>query len=393
MKKKKSNTHFLIIFIILVFILKISGGLDSLISGFSPNKTSEIQNQTPIIKNTEITEQNNNMAPTDASNSAVADTEPSTEDEKLLEKYYTEKNYEYAVFYGERLIANDPNNCYTLRSLAYSYFELKNYEKSAEYYEKVVLLNPNNADDKKNLDSVNYYLGESNLHKSVNKLRAMEKAPPHIHALIKTNLSAQTRKEAEWILDLLWSDLNCKTMLNTLSNKNIPINIIPGDSRACAHLTKNEYGQKIATGIDISVKTLTDFNDTSLSPIRRIKEFSTFMHEIGHTYSTIKDPLSFNSMEEEMGVEMIGENIAYKIIAGDYLNKDKTQELGLLCLQALLSDDHKELPVYSGFNQRMQSYGIEMPFPEEYSNLPLMYKKLLAEGNAPHVASLDKLIK
>lgn len=107
----------------------------------------------------------------------------------------------------------------------------------------------------------------------------------------------------------------------------------------------------------------------------------------------LKRTNDIDSLEEEFGGDMIGYNVALKIITGQYMNKGQAQIYSLDSLTGGLNDEHRNLPVYSGFNQAVQKNGIVMPYPEVYSNIPLLYKKLLQQNKVPHVPSLDAYLK
>lgn len=305
---------------------------------------------------------------------------------------YVNKDYQNAVYYGEKLVTYFPHNIEFLRGLAYSYFQSKNYEKSIEYYQKVLELNPDNDADKRNYYAVKHYIENDKLNNLINNVRVTKKAPPELYTLIKTNLSSDTREETEGILDVIW-DVPCgQMMLKTILDKRIPINIIESDTNAATH-AKFINGNLAALKIDIPVKYIYMVNNTNLSAHDRIYGFHAFMHEFGHAYAHIKDPTSTDSLEEEIGVDMIGYNIAYKIITGHYLTKEQTQIYSLSSLASALTDTHKDLPVYGDFIVRMQKYGMPMPYPETYLNIPAMYKKLVSAGLTKHISSLENVIQ
>lgn len=97
---------------------------------------------------------------------------------------------------------------------------------------------------------------------------------------------------------------------------------------------------------------------------------------MGHVFMRIKEPKITNSLEEELGVSMIGFNIAHKIVTGEYLTLYQTREYSRNTVRALYLDDHKDLQTYSGFNEKIQSYGIKMPFPEIYSDIPSICREI-----------------
>lgn len=332
---------------------------------------------------------NNLKNKTDTHNSAQ---DLNSEYQSLFINSYVNKDYQNAVYYGEKLLPYFPRNIEFLRGLAYSYFELKNYEKSMECYQKVLELSPDNDADKRNYYEVKRYIENDKLNNLINNVRVTKKAPPELYTLIKINLHSDIKEETEGILDVIWNVPCGQMMLQTILDKKIPINIIESDTNAATH-AKFVNGNLTALKVDIPIKYIDMVNNTNLSAHDRIYAFHAFMHEFGHAYAHLKDPTSTNSLEEEIGVDMIGYNIAYKVITGHYLTKEQTQTYSLSSLASALTDKHKDLPVYSGFTVRMQKYGMPMPYPEMYSNIPAMYKKLVSAGLTKQVASLENIIQ
>lgn len=312
--------------------------------------------------------------------------------QNLFIKYYLGKDYQNSAYYGEKIIVYTPNNIDFLRALAYSYFKIKDYEKSLVYYKKIVQLNPNNKADKMNFNTAKYYFENNKLNDLINKLEVTQNAPEELYRLIKTNLSSDVKNETEGILNVIWNEPNGYIMLQTILNKQVPINIIKSNENAQTNI---EYinGKANVTGIYIPVKYINMVNNKELPAEERIYAFHTFMHEFGHAYLHIKDPTCTDSLEEEIGVDIIGYNIAYKIITGNYLTKQQTQTKSLSSLASALNDKHKNLPVYSDFTNHMQQYGIKMPYPDVYANISSMYKKLVALGLTKHVSNLENVIQ
>lgn len=364
MGTKKNNLPFLIIVLIVVVVLKMNGGWSFLM----PGENSATKDQRPGLFN--LTEYNN---------------------KKLFDKAYAEKDYKSAALYGEQLAISYQNDSIFLKKLAHSYFEIKNYDYSAQCFEKLLSINPNDITAKNNLAVVNRYLEENRLNTALNSVSVREKAPSGLYSLIQADTSPEIRQEVEGILDILWHEPSGKALLDAIWQKQVPIRIVDNGG-AVTRTTIYSDGRRDIEVL-IPVDTIHKLNDSTLSPHLRIWAFNTFMHEFGHVFCRVNSPRSFNSMEEELGISMLGYNIAYKIVTGEYLTKEQTKMYSIATVQAILSDKHRELPVYSGFNKRMQGYySIKMPYPEEYSDIALIYKKLLLGGKVANVASLDKFI-
>lgn len=304
------------------------------------------------------------------------------------------KDFQTEVYYGEKIAIYQSNDSFFLTNMAYAYQELKIYDKAAYYWGKILVIDPNNSNAKQGLKYANYYLNENKLNNEINNVRVGKKAPAKIYALVKTNLGNDVKEEVDGILDLIWQEINGRIILQSLLDNRIPINILPGDFQDHTDLKwADNYKYTDVTGIDISQKTIQDLNNTSLSSWNRIYNLNTFLHEFGHAFTQIKDPKSSDSLEEELGVSMIGYNISYKIVTGNYMTDEQIKQQSMGTFQALLSDDHKNLPVYSGFNKRMKKYAIYMPNPALYTDLVAMYKQLLSQGKTQHVPNLDKLVR
>lgn len=312
----------------------------------------------------------------------------------LFSKAYSEKKYDLAAKWGEKFLEYEPNNISALGCVGYSYLELKQYAKAEWYYKKVLSLDPSNSSAKKNLEYLNQELEDKNLKSSIDNARAGEKAPRQIYSIIKTNLPDDVRIKTENIFDIIWSVPDGKTILLTMWQNNIPIKVVANNAKDNAdmhwHLSN---GNGVVDYIDIPISFINRISDPNLSTLQRIQGFEVFVHEFGHAFVIIKNPQSKNSIEEEISTSMIGLNISYKSLMGSYLTREQAKEYSLAYLSgALSSDKHKILPVYSGVNKQLQSWGLTLPYPEEYADLLSMYKKLRAEGETGSVENFEKLI-
>lgn len=328
--------------------------------------------------------------------------------QNLASKNYSSSNYDKAIYYAEESISLIPNNINSYHYVAQSYSALNNYEKANEVYKKILFLNPNDPIAKQNLKYVNFKHSDKILNDSINNLNIGHIAPESLYRLIniQPGIDYIYFERMKTILDLTWSETNGKILLSALLKHNTPINITNGYVKANAYRTKQTrtlylYGiipvasftTNSSVAVNIPFSHIDNFNNSNLYAIDRIYNLQAFIHEFGHAFIGIKNPNDINSMEEELGVSMIGYNIATKIITGKYLDTAQTETYSIDCLKGLLSDEHRNLPVYSGFNQAIQRYGIAMPYPEVYSNIPLIYKKLLSESKVSPVPRLNAYLK
>lgn len=386
---KTSRFKLVGIILILALVMKLSGGFDS-IAVFSLSVQGGLlcvegqfeQAEEKYTEALKIRPDNNTLK------AQLADAQ-----RILFETYYQQQNYEKSIYYGEKIIAYFPSDSNYLSMMAYAYLKSKNYPKAIEYYNKVLNIDPGNTIAQHNSKYANYQIENANLNSAINNVRVTRRAPSELYSLIQTNLSPDVRAEAESILDLIWSVPSGELLLRTMWQKRVPIYIIQEDESADTHERRYSNGNTIVDKIDIPLKYITMVNDTNLPAAQRIYGLTAFMHEFGHAFSRIKDPQSYDSMEEELGVDMIANNIAYRIIMGEYLNESQSQEISMSAVAGITLDGHRDLPVYSGFNQRMQNYGMSMPNVYLYSDIVAMYQRLLSEGRVNHVPNLDNLTR
>lgn len=248
---------------------------------------------------------------------------------------------------------------------------------------------------------MSYQRSEQVLNQSLNNIPTTSHAPVSVYKLIKPShgITQNTVEKMKNILDLVYSEPSGRLMLETLAKKRIKININQGAVTANAMRQKQTntlmlYGfipifsyEVSSNSVNVAFNYISDFYNPNIESRRRIYDLQVFIHEFGHAYMSVKYPGHPNSIEEELGVSMIGYNSAYKIITGQYLTKEQAEFYAMSSLESLLSDEHSKLPVYSGFTQQIQSCGIQMPYPETYQNLPQMYKTLLKEDKIRPVST------
>lgn len=304
------------------------------------------------------------------------------------------KKNDNAISAYKKVIAIDPKNISAMHSIAQIYVQEHQYANAAPFYHKILAIDPNDQIAQQNSQYVDRQLQESSLCSSLNDLNSAEKAPIAAYNLIKTSpgVPQDSIGKTKDILDLIWGDPTGKILINNLINSKISINLTTqGLLDANATQTKkqstlNLYGciplftiNRSSNEVNIPYVYPESFYNQNVSPELRLHRLHAFVHEFCHSYRAIKFPQAQNSVEEELGASMIGTNVAYKVITGKYLTRAQTQTYSMQYLQSLLGDSHRTLPVYSGFNTNMQSRGLVMPYPEVYSDIVSMYKKLLSE--------------
>lgn len=325
----------------------------------------------------------------------------------MADSYRALENYENAVITYNKLLSIRPNEESVLNSLAYAYIKTNQHEKAQEIYKKVLLINPNDKIAQQNIKYVNYQQTDKKLTQSLNNLQLAEHAPKSVYRRVRRDwgIPRSYVESIRPILDLIWSEPSGKTLLTSISKRRIPIRIVSSNGKAqTVHsiqtITTYDFGMVpvnsyTSTTVEVKIPTsyIDNFNNNSLSSRKRIDALTTFVHEFGHAFMLINDDNNKDSIEEEIGVSMIGYNLASKVLTGEYLTREQAKDYGIGCLEGALSDDHKTLPVYSNFKIRVKRYGIDLPYPEEYLDLVLMYKKLRSEGKVVPVNNFDNYIR
>ncbi len=322
--------------------------------------------------------------------------------QNLANENYSTAEYDKSIHYAEESLSFKSDNIDSYHLMAQSYSAQNNYEKANDVYRKILSIEPNNQIAQQNLKYVNFKHSDKVLNESINNLTTGHVAPERLYGLIKVQpgIDYYYFEKMKTILDLIWSEPNGKILLSALLKQNISININNGYLNANVLREKQKktlylyfiipiasFTTNSAVNINIPTSYIDNFNNSNLYATQRIYNLQVFIHEFGHAFIGIKNPKDINSIEEEMGVSMIGYNIANKIITGKYLDSAQTETYSINCLIGLLLDEHRDLPVYSDFNKSIQRYGITMPYPELYSNIPSMYKKLLSEGKVAPAAT------
>lgn len=310
----------------------------------------------------------------------------------MANAYRASEDYDNAICIYTKILVIDPQDDTAMSSLAYLYTLNKQSEKAQDLYNKILTLNPSDKMARQNLQYVKYQQQDKKLTACLNNLKIENHAPPKIYRLIKRGdgVSVAYVDRMKKIMDLIWSESTGKKMLTTMYKKRIKIFIVSTSQKAetvqnyqttyysYATVPVSSYTY-YKTVVNIPMNYFDNWENSSLSAIDRVYNLQVFIHEFGHAFMFANSPDNKDSIEEELGVSMLGYNIANKIITNEYLSEEQIKFYSLNCLQSLLSDDHKKLPFYGNFNNRIKYFGIELPYPENYSDLISMYKQLLFE--------------
>jgi len=318
--------------------------------------------------------------------------------------YLNLKRNDDAITAYKKVLSLDSNNVDIMHSLAQIYLVEQQYTKAVPLYRKLLAIDPNDTAAQQNSKYIASKLQDSNLDSSLNNLTVSEKAPTGVYNLIKPSrgVPSDAVEHTKTMLDLIWGDPTGKMLLTNLVQSKISINLTTQgvfDANATQTNKQNTlylYGclpvlttKKSSVSVNIPFTYVENFANPNISSYQRIYSLHALVHEFCHAYRDIKFPSCNNSIEEELGASMIGLNVSFKVITGEYLSHSQTETHSMQVLQALLNDSHKNLPIYSGFQKNMQSLGIIIPYPEIYSNPPQMYKTLLSEGKISPISSFS----
>jgi len=112
-------------------------------------------------------------------------------------------------------------------------------------------------------------------------------------------------------------------------------------------------GSERNTSINIGAHYVSSFYNPEQDPEYRIFCLSVFGPEFAHAVKNTFNKRIDNSLEEEMTASMIGYNIASRILKNRELTREETHHYNRETLKALLEDEHRYLPLYSGYIQRI----------------------------------------
>lgn len=329
--------------------------------------------------------------------------------QKISNEYSSYGDYNNALLFANKALKLRPKDTISMNNLALIYIKTNQPEKATNLYNAILKVSPNNKTAQQNIKYTNHKINERVLNNSINNVATCQTyntAPQSLYKLIKPNpgVNSQTVNQLKKMIDLTWSEPNGRMMLQAIIDAKVPINIIEYATTANMAQSENKHTfyylfipvysyNTSSRSINIPFNYISDFYNPQLPAEKRTYCLHTFIHELGHAYKSVKRPQSHNSIEEELGVSMIGYNISYKIITGEYLSKTQTEEYSMNCLESLLKDSHKTLPVYGNFNLLMQTLGIQMPYPEVYTNLPKMYNALINENKIRPVANFAQFAR
>ena len=310
-----------------------------------------------------------------------------------------------------KAISLDPMNGDLYKALADVYANNNNFDLALINYEKALKLKPNDHQILHNMQVSQRRKNDNELTSAVNNVKALQKAPKEVYDLVKLDNGVKyiSLIKCNEILDMIWSDPDGQKLLKTMINHKIPIKITQGTFDTNSKVQTKEYKQSVAllglipiyswnTGsqrdivVNIGEDYVLAFRNPNLSTDQRIFAFHVFIHEFCHAVSSTFAKQDTSSLEEEISASMIGYNIASRLLRGRDLTKDETYEYSQRCLQGILMDDHRLLPVYNNFNIQIQGYGITPPHLYLYRNIAELYRSIRLDSKTNRLDTLEKML-
>lgn len=333
-------------------------------------------------------------------------------------KAYSAKGYAYEkmgkpdLSTAEYLKANKlaPNNIDILLNTASEYSKMQNFDTSLEYYEKVLALQPNNEIAKNNKKYVIQEGHKKDFSEKLNVLTPAQHAPVSLYKLISLSagINPSAYAKACFMLDLLWAEPDARKLIRVLIDNKIPILITPGESETNSQTSVCTRQRTVSIGgvynyvydqenikntkVRLGEDHINAFRDPLVDADLRIYALHVFIHEFCHAVNDIISEKPSNSIEEEISGSMIGYNSVYKILLGRELSEDETKIYSKKCMKGILLDNHRFLPVFNGFNDRIKQFGIYPPYLYLWANIPELYKSIRNEPNINKDGSLENMI-
>lgn len=315
----------------------------------------------------------------------------------IADVYYTKKDYRLAAKYYEKAALEHPNSSKIYEALSNCYDLIKDHKNALKNYEIFLKLNKTAMNNAQifTLNKFKFLVKEDNIFLNLNSLKISEKAPQTLYSLVcfDPKVTESTKNKTYEILDYIWSDPEGQILLDNLISNQIKIYILHGESVAHTDFTYNNDYIVIDDRIKIWDDTVKNFKNSLMPAFYTADTLRTFITELGHAISgdNPKYKLLPDSIEEELGVNMIAKNIIYRMCGKNGISKDDAIIYSKMSLLSILSDQHKDLPVYNNFNfEAKEVYGLDIPYDEEYCNLMDVYKEIRDFDSVNKDNSLEK---
>lgn len=319
--------------------------------------------------------------------------------------------HDQAIENFKEVIRLTPNRTDVYGAMANSYLNKNQFDIAIENYKKELNLNPQSLSAQHNLDIACQRKKEYHLINRINNTKTYQRAPEELYGLVRTQygLKHDTPNRLFEILDLMWSDSEGQKLLGVIRDKRIIMNITPGSNDTNAKIQSREDKMTFALWgiipifsldvnkeknavINIGEDHIQAFRNPDLTAYERLFAFQVVGHEVCHAVKNLLSKNQDNSLEEELTSSMIGYNIAFRLTQGREMTQDEVLEYSKRCLQALLLDDHRNLPVYNNFRIVMRKFGIIPPHPYVYENIPELYRSIRNDPKTQKLNTLERML-
>ena len=316
--------------------------------------------------------------------------------------YAQSNQYKKAIYcYEKSLNIKKDDKIYS--NLATIYIKTENYKLAGDNFRKALDLNPGNSTAQEGLSSALRLYKEDIANKNIINLMPAQKAPQEVYNLVRTTSVLKygdTFDKLYEILDFLWGDENGRILLTQIIKHKIPIQITFGKADTDAKTTtsykrtplsivryipmpvviaiptalafdllKPDIKKEVKITVNLGEDIIQLYKNPSSSFNENMYAIMAVEHEFGHAASSTVKSKKNNSLEEEMTVSMIGYNSASKILTGRLLTKEESFEYSKMCFKSLMSDDHKNLPLYNDFKNTISELGINLYNYDTYADL------------------------
>jgi len=325
-------------------------------------------------------------------------------------KYCDNGMYDQAIRCYKKCLEYSPEDAKAYYNLGVTYNMMGQNEEAISNYNKALKINPDFAEAGNNLKASLEQKEDRELSGKIDNLTAMQKAPPEIYNLVRLDRGvnyAALGKLYE-ILDFIWGDPDGQRLLSIIKNHNIPITITQGGDNTNAQITvtnnKNvityagiplfsyKTGQNKEISVNIGESHILAFKNPSLTSSKRIYSLHVVVHELCHAVKNSVSKTSDNALNEEITASMIGYNVASRIIRDKELSENEARKYAKGCMQVVLTDNHRFLPVYNNFVSDIQKSGIYPPYLYLYQNIVQLYKSVRDDPQTQRVDTLERMI-
>lgn len=295
--------------------------------------------------------------------------------------YYKDGNNEKAKYYLNMAL-KEKRDAVALKILGHIYTRMKDVEQARSCFAESIAIDSDDYGTQIGFILSNFYYNQRALRKGTEiDIKPKEKAPESLHKLIKADAFVSNEKlsKLQNIIDLIWNDKEGEILLtvvddnritivlesgNTDSNLTFPdynITYVDGDQTRYVPVSELEEGNKFK--IKINEKKFTENYETTL-----YDSISSVVSPICHAVYRQSHYTKEISKEEDLLCNLIGSNIAKRIIHNENLSKSETINEALMSNVTDLHNKSNKKNKDSFFLKSMRELNVNPPNYELYSD-------------------------